>query len=235
MKVYHLKLGLSDFKEVWELQKKIITFRQKNKCEDVIITNEHHNVYTLGRTGDKNHLLMNDEELIKNDIAYYEIDRGGDLTYHGPGQLVVYPILDLHNYYLDSHRYLRDLEEVIIRSLKEYAIIASREEEFTGVWVGEEKICAIGIKISRWFTMHGLALNVNNDLRYFDKIIPCGIFHKGVTSMEKLTGKKIEMNKLIKIILNKFIEVFKIEKIEEITLNEIKRLINFLPFLESTS
>ena len=222
MKVLHIDLGLTDFKEVWELQKKILAFKQKNKCDDIIITNTHHPVYTLGRAGDKNHLLLNDEELEKNKIAYYEIDRGGDLTYHGPGQIVVYPIFDLNNYFKDSHRYLRALEEVIILTLKEYGINAGREEEFTGVWVGEEKICAIGIKLSKWITMHGLALNVNNDLSYFDKIIPCGIFHKGVTSMEKLLGREIDLNKLTGIILINITKVFKIESIEKIDLNKVK-------------
>ncbi len=225
MKAYHLNLGLTDFKEVWDLQKKIIEFRQKNKFEDIIITNHHNKVYTLGRTGDKNHLLLSDEELMENKISYYEIDRGGDLTYHGPGQLVVYPIFDLHNYYLDSHRYLRDLEEVIIRTLNEFDIKAGREEEYTGVWVGDEKICAIGIKIVRWFTMHGLALNVNNDMWYFHKIIPCGIFHKGVTSMKKIAKKEIDAGKLITIILEKFKEVFNIDVINQINFNEIKKVI----------
>ena len=222
MKVLHAELGLTDFNEVWNLQKKILRYKQKNKTEDIIITNSHHHVYTLGRAGDKNHLLLNDEELKKNNIAYYEIDRGGDLTYHGPGQLVVYPLFDLNNFYLDSHRFLRDLEEVIILTLKEYGISAGQDEEFTGVWVGEEKICAIGIKLARWITMHGLALNVNNELAYFDKIIPCGIFHKGVTSMKKLLGSEIDFQKLIQIILNNFKIVFDIDKIEEIDMNKLE-------------
>lgn len=222
MDIFHLELGLTDFKDVWELQKKILSYKQKNKFEDVIITNTHHHVYTLGKGGDKNHLLLNDNELAVNKISYYEIDRGGDLTYHGPGQLVAYPIFDLNNYYRDSHRYLRDLEEVIILTLKEYGIDAGREEEFTGVWVGEEKICAIGIKLSRWVTMHGLALNVNNDLTYFDKIIPCGIFHKGVTSMKKILRKEIEIGVLTENVMVNFKKVFGIKDIKQINLNELK-------------
>src|SRR5437016_4963664 len=222
MNVFHIDLGLTDFNEVWQLQRNILLYKQKNKCEDIIITNSHHHVYTLGKAGDKNHLLMNDEELKKNNISYYEIDRGGDLTYHGPGQLVAYPIFDLQNYFKDSHRFLRALEEVIILTLKEYGINAGREEEFTGVWVGEEKICAIGIKLSRWITMHGLALNVNNDLSYFDKIIPCGIFHKGVTSMKKLLGNEIDFQKLVQIVLNNFKIVLNIDKIEEIEPNKLE-------------
>ena len=221
MSVLHLELGLTDFKDVWELQKKILAYKQKNKFEDVIITNIHHHVYTLGKGGDKNHLLLNDNELAANKISYFEIDRGGDLTYHGPGQLVAYPIFDLNNYCRDSHRYLRDLEEVIILTLKEYGIDAGREEEFTGVWVDEEKICAIGIKLSRWITMHGLALNVNNDLSYFDKIIPCGIFHKGVTSMKNVLGKEIDMKILTEKVIDNFKVVFGIDNIEKVKLEEI--------------
>ena len=141
-------------------------------------------------------------------ISYYEIDRGGDITYHGPGQLVAYPILDLNNYYKDTHRYLRELEETVILTLKDIGIDAHREEEFTGVWVGEEKICAIGIKVSRWITMHGIAFNVNTDLSYFDKIIPCGIFHKGVTSIQKLTGEKADFEKIKDLYVKNFQEVF---------------------------
>ena len=222
MNVFHIDLGLTDFNEVWQLQRNILLYKQKNKCEDIIITNSHHHVYTLGKAGDKNHLLMSDDEMKKNNISYYEIDRGGDLTYHGPGQLVAYPIFDLQNYFKDSHRFLRALEEVIILTLKEYGINAGREEEFTGVWVGEEKICAIGIKLSRWITMHGLALNVNNDLSYFDKIIPCGIFHKGVISMKKLLGNEIDFQKLVQIVLNNFKIVLNIDKIEEIEPNKLE-------------
>jgi lipoyl(octanoyl) transferase len=224
MKVFHIDLGLTDFNEVWQLQKNILAHKQKNSSADILITNSHHHVYTLGKAGDKNHLLLSENELKAGSIAYYEIDRGGDLTYHGPGQLVVYPIFDLNNYYPDSHRFLRDLEEVIIRTLKEYGIDSSREEEYTGVWVGEEKICAIGIKLSRWITMHGLALNVNNDLSYFDKIIPCGIFHKGVTSMKNLLGHETDIKELTGKILNNFERVFKISQIEETNPDEIESI-----------
>jgi len=133
-----------------------------------------------------------------NGVDVFHIDRGGDITYHGPGQLVGYPILNLENYYCDIHRYLRDLEEVLILTLQDFGIIGTRNNDFTGVWVGENKIAAIGVKVSKWITMHGFAFNVNTDLRYFDRIIPCGIFHKGVTSLEKLLGKKIAMNEVRK-------------------------------------
>lgn len=218
--VYHIDLGITDYSYCWEIQKKINHYKQKNKCNDVIITTEHHHVYTLGKGGTKDHLLIDETSLRKDEISYYEIDRGGDLTYHGPGQLVCYPIFDLNNYNPDSHKYLRDLEDVIIFTLKEYGITARKDEEYTGVWVEEEKICAIGIKISRWITMHGLALNVSNDLKFFDNIIPCGIFHKGVTSMQKLTGKKIELSEVIPLVLKNMELVFGIQT-KKILLKEL--------------
>lgn len=213
MDAYHIELGLADYKTTWDLQKEIHLYKQKNPINDVIITVEHPHVYTLGKTGTRDHVLINDDEMKAKGISYYEIDRGGDITYHGPGQLVVYPIFDLNNHYKDTHRFLRDLEKVVILTLADYGIEGKHDEEYTGVWVGEEKICAIGIKASRWITMHGLALNVNNDLSYFDKIIPCGIFHKGVTSMSKIRAQEIDMAELKKNILNKFKAVFGFENI----------------------
>ncbi|MGH2575580.1 MAG: lipoyl(octanoyl) transferase LipB, partial [Ignavibacteria bacterium] len=153
-------------------------------------------------------------------IDYFEIDRGGDLTYHGPGQLVCYPIFDLNNYYLDSHRYLRDLEEAVMMTLKDFGIDSSRDEQYTGVWIKDEKICSIGIKISRWITMHGLALNVNNELSYFDKIIPCGIFHKGVTSIKKIKGEVIDINMVMDFMSKNFQKVFSLN-IERIKREEL--------------
>lgn len=209
MAIIHKDLGFADYKKVWDLQKDTHSKKQKELSDDVLYIVEHNHVYTLGKTGSRDHILINDEEMKSKGISYYEIDRGGDITYHGPGQLVAYPILDLNNYYKDTHRYLRDLEETVILTLKELGINAHREEEFTGVWVGEEKICAIGIKVSRWITMHGIAFNVNTDLSYFDKIIPCGIFHKGVTSVEIVTGKKADMEAIKKIYVKNFINTFK--------------------------
>jgi lipoyl(octanoyl) transferase len=214
--VYHVSLGRTDFKETWDLQKQILAAKQARALPDVLITNEHYPVYTLGKTGDKDHLLLSDEELTIKGISYYPIDRGGDLTYHGPGQIVAYPIFDLNNYYKDTHRFLRDLEETVILTLKEYGIESGRDEQFTGVWVGEEKICAIGIKVSRWITMHGLAFNVNTDLDYFNSIIPCGIFHKGVTSMEKILGSKQDMNQVTAKLVQNFMKVFGNPEIREI-------------------
>lgn len=208
MAIIHKDLGFSDYKEVWDLQKDTHMKKQKELTDDILYIVEHNHVYTLGKTGSRDHILISDEEMNSKEISYYEIDRGGDITYHGPGQLVAYPILDLNNYYRDTHRYLRDLEETVILTLKELGIEAHREEEYTGVWVGEEKICAIGIKVSRWITMHGIAFNINTDLSFFDKIIPCGIFHKGVTSVEKVTGKKADMEEIKKLYVKNFSNTF---------------------------
>ncbi len=210
MSLIHIDLGIKDYKETWDLQKETFTDKLNGLNDDIIYTVEHNHVYTLGKTGTRDHILINDKEMSEKGISYYEIDRGGDITYHGPGQLVVYPILDLNRFYKDTHRYLRDLEETVILTLANLDIEAHREEEFTGVWVGEEKICAIGIKVSRWITMHGIAFNINTDLSYFDKIIPCGIFHKGVTSVEKITGKTADFKLIKKLFIENFYKVFTI-------------------------
>ncbi len=216
-----LNIGLTDYKPAWDLQKKLFDLRVEGKISDVLLLNEHNHVYTIGKSGNENHLLANSEELKAKGASVYEIDRGGDITYHGPGQLVGYPILDLNNYYLDIHRYLRDLEEVIIRTLAEFGIKASRDNSFTGVWVGNEKIAAIGVKVSHWVTMHGFALNVNTDLSYFERIIPCGIFHKGVTSIEKLLGHQVPLDEVTKFIVKHFQKVFDVKIIEQEALNHI--------------
>ena len=208
MPITHIDLGKADYQETWDLQKETHLKKQAGAKEDILYTVEHNHVYTLGKTGSRDHILISDGEMKDKGISYYEIDRGGDITYHGPGQLVAYPVIDLNNYYKDTHRYLRDLEETVILTLKDIDIEGHREEEFTGVWVGNEKICAIGIKVSRWITMHGIAFNLNTDLSYFDKIIPCGIFHKGVTSIEKITGKKADFEEIKKLYVKNFFEVF---------------------------
>jgi lipoyl(octanoyl) transferase len=208
MAIIHIDLGLTNYNEVWELQKELHSKKINGLQDDFIITTQHKNVYTLGKTGSRNHILYSNEELIKNQIEFFEIDRGGDITYHGPGQLVVYPIIDLSKHYKDIHRYLRELEEIVILTLKHFVIDAYSDNEFTGVWVNDEKICAIGIKVSRWITMHGIALNVNTDLNFFGKIIPCGIFHKGVTSIEKIKGKKINIEKVKQLLIKYFYEKF---------------------------
>lgn len=226
MEVLSVNFGLTDFSSLWKIQTHLNSYKQKHESNDVLIFTEHTNVYTLGKGGNPNHLLTDKEALAKDNIEYFEVDRGGDLTYHGPGQLVCYPIFDLHNYYLDTHRFLRDLEEVIILTLRQFGITANRDEQYTGVWVNDEKICSIGIKVSRWITMHGLAFNVNNDLSYFDKIIPCGIFHKNMTSMKKILGEEQDLAKVARIVEKEFETVF------GITLTKV-RIGELAPLLET--
>ncbi|WP_292947300.1 lipoyl(octanoyl) transferase LipB [Olleya sp. UBA1516] len=199
-------LGTKDFKETWDYQevlfKGILDTKIKNRREAAgLETNnyflfvEHPHVYTLGKSGDMSNLLLNEDQLKEKGASFYKINRGGDITYHGPGQLVGYPILDLDNFFTDIHKYLRFLEEVIILTLDEYGLKATRSEGETGVWLDvgtpfARKICAMGVRASRWVTMHGFALNVNANLGYFDNIIPCGIKGKAVTSMQVELGVK---------------------------------------------
>ncbi|HAO14487.1 MAG TPA: lipoyl(octanoyl) transferase, partial [Tenacibaculum sp.] len=177
---------------------------------------EHPHVYTLGKSGDLSNLLLNEDQLKNKSVAFYKINRGGDITYHGPGQIVGYPILDLENFFTDIHKYLRLLEEAIILTLADYNIKSERSEGETGVWLDvgtpfARKICAMGIRASRWVTMHGFALNVNTDLGYFDHIIPCGIKGKAVTSMHAELGEKIEEEEVKKKILKYFKDLFNVE------------------------
>ena len=197
--IYIKDLGVKDFKETWDYQesvfKTILDTKIKNRREDAGLETqnyfffvEHPHVYTLGKSGDLSNLLLNEEQLTQKDATFYKINRGGDITYHGPGQIVGYPILDLDNFFTDIHKYLRFLEEVIILTLEEYGLKATRSEGETGVWLGvgtpfPRKICALGVRASRWVTMHGFALNVNANLGYFDNIIPCGIKGKAVASL----------------------------------------------------
>lgn len=197
-------LGLKDFKETWDLQEvyfqDIIKLKSENRKNSTLLNTsnyfffvEHPHVYTLGKSGDLNNLLLNENQLKEKGAAFYKINRGGDITYHGPGQIVGYPILDLENFFTDIHKYLRLLEETIILTLKEYGINSERSQGETGVWLDvgtpfARKICALGVRASRWVTMHGFAFNVNADLGYFDNIIPCGIKGKGVTSLHVELG-----------------------------------------------
>lgn len=217
-------LGLIDYKEAWDYQEKIFRetidqkIRIRNGESDVSTVNhilfcEHPHVFTLGKSGDKNHLLLNDQALTQNNATFYEINRGGDITYHGPGQLVVYPIFDLDHFFSDIHKYLRFLEESVILTLKEFGIESSRVDGLTGVWIDGDKptarkICAIGVKSSRWVTMHGIGFNVNSDLSYFNHIIPCGIQDKAVTSMERELGEKQDMQKVSSILKEKLAALF---------------------------
>ena len=198
-------LGYKDYKETWEYQeqlfKEILDIKIKNRREDASLETpnhflyvEHPHVFTLGKSGDLSNLLVSEKELAQKNATFYKINRGGDITYHGPGQIVGYPILDLENFFTDIHKYLRLLEEMVILTLAEYGLTAERSPGETGVWfdVGTpfaRKICAMGVRASRWVTMHGFALNVNADLGYFDLMIPCGIKGKAVTSLNVELGK----------------------------------------------
>ncbi|MBL85954.1 MAG: lipoyl(octanoyl) transferase [Winogradskyella sp.] len=197
-------LGLKDFKETWDYQetlfKAILDTKIKNRRENAGLETDNHflfvehpHVYTLGKSGDLSNLLLSEEQLVEKGATFYKINRGGDITYHGPGQIVGYPILDLDNFFTDIHKYLRFLEEIIILTLTEYGLKTERSPGETGVWLDvgtpfARKICAMGVRASRWVTMHGFALNVNADLGYFDNIIPCGIRGKAVTSLNNELG-----------------------------------------------
>jgi lipoyl(octanoyl) transferase len=223
-------LGLVDYQDALDYQlqlfNQIIDIKLKNRknntkieTDNHLIFVEHPNVYTLGKSGDVNNLLLNKNELDDKKIQFFNTNRGGDITCHGPGQIVCYPILDLDNFFTDIHKYLRFLEETIIRTLNDFGIVSERSQNETGVWIDSDlvfsrKICAMGVKASRWVTMHGLALNVNNDLSYFENIIPCGISNKSVTSIQKETGRDISLNQVTKIITQHFIEIFSAELVE---------------------
>lgn len=206
-----IDIGTTEYAPVWDFQKALLRDRIEGKIPDTILLTEHNNTYTIGKSGGDDHLLASDEELRNKDIALFKIDRGGDITYHGPGQIVCYPIIDLNNHYHDVHRYLRDLEEVVIRTLRRYSVEGYREPDYTGVWAAGEKICAIGVKVSHWVTMHGFAFNVNTDLSYFGRIIPCGIFHKGVTSLSQLLDRPVSMEEVKEAIAGELAAVFQTE------------------------
>ena len=180
-----LDLGLSDFNETWDLQKKLQTKRILNEIEDHLLLVEHPPVYTLGKNAPKEHLL----KLVK-DVSVVQTDRGGNITFHGPGQLVGYPILDLNHYKRSITWYMRKLEQLIIDILGDYGIMASRKKSLTGVWVEDKKIAALGVRISKWVTMHGFSINVNPNLEYYKSIIPCGIEDYGITSIENIMGSE---------------------------------------------
>ncbi len=201
-------LGYTEYGAVWNLQKTLHRLRTEQVIPDLLLLNEHRHVYTFGKTSDEDHLLAGGAELKASGADLFHVDRGGDVTYHGPGQLVAYPILALDRFYHDVHRYVRDLEEVIIRTLATLGVAGVREPGYTGVWVGQDKVAAIGVKVSRWVTMHGLALNCSTDLRYFDRIIPCGIFHRGVTSLQQLLHRSIPVSEVSAPFVDRFGEVF---------------------------
>jgi lipoyl(octanoyl) transferase len=218
-------LGFKDYEETWEYQevlfKEVVDIKIKNRREELQVATPnyflfvaHPHVYTLGKSGDLDNLLLSEKQLEAKGATFYKINRGGDITYHGPGQIVGYPILDLENFFTDIHKYLRFLEEAIILTLAEYGIESGRSEGETGVWLGvgtpfARKICAMGVRASRWVTMHGFALNVNADLGYFDNIIPCGIRGKSVTSLNVELGvEKVDEEEVKAKILKHFSDLF---------------------------
>ena len=205
-------LGQMDYQSAWDYQKETHEKVLKGKAPDTLIFVEHEPVYTLGKNADNNHLLQS----APDDAKVYNVERGGDITYHGPGQIVGYPILDLHHYQKSISWYMRTLEQVLIDSLATYGIEAGLKEDLTGVWVGDEKIGAQGVRISRWVTMHGFALNVNTDLNYFGGIIPCGIFEYGVTSMEKILGTKQDLSDVKYQIIESFTDAFQMQETVEV-------------------
>ena len=226
-KVQLQDLGRKDYKVTWDYQeelfKKIVDIKIQNRKDDAVLETpnyflyvEHPHVYTLGKSGDMSNLLLSEKQLEVKGATFYKINRGGDITYHGPGQIVGYPILDLENFFTDIHKYLRLLEEAIILTLSEYGLQSERSEGETGVWLGvgtpfARKICAMGVRASRWVTMHGFALNVNADLGYFDNIIPCGIKGKAVTSMHVELNKQVDEEEVKSKIVKHFQKLFEAE------------------------
>lgn len=220
-KLTYCDLEKIDYIEAWDLQKSIFDLRYQKKIDDVLLLLEHPHTYTLGKTADRQNLVGTDEYLKKNNISVYDIDRGGDITYHGPGQIVGYPIIDLNNWQKDTHKYLRALEEILIQVCAEYGLQAGRNPKYTGVWFKERKIAAIGIKISRWISMHGFAFNANTDLSLFNGIVPCGINDKEVTSLQKELGKGINLQEVKSKILNHTLEIFEYDKIETVDADKL--------------
>ncbi len=217
-------LGLIDYKQAWDLQESIFAENIRRKIdlrngletpetENHVLFCEHPHVYTLGKSGSLDNLLLDENGLQQHDATFYKINRGGDITYHGPGQLVVYPILDLDYFFTDIHKYMRFLEEAVILTLAEYGINGERYDGFTGVWIEPDtenarKICAMGVKCSRWVTMHGIGFNINSDLSYFNHIVPCGIDDKAVTSMQHELGRMLDFQEVSNVFKEKLAHQF---------------------------
>jgi len=226
-KVTFIDWGLLDYQEAWDKQEEIFAKvlaekhdnrinNTNNPTDNFLIFTEHPHVYTLGKSGHLEYLLLDEDGLKEKEATFYKINRGGDITYHGPGQIVGYPTLDLDNFFTDIHLYLRTLEEAIILTLADYGIQAGRYPGYTGVWLDPDndkarKICAMGVRASRWVTMHGFAFNVNADLAYFGNIVPCGIDDKDVTSMERELGHKVDVEEVKIKLKNHLAELFKME------------------------
>lgn len=226
-KTKFVDLHLIEYKEAWDYQLQLFDQILKTKAQNrelpeneqlatdnFLIFCEHPHVFTLGKSGDQNNLLVKKEQLDSIHATYHQTNRGGDITYHGPGQIVGYPVIDMENFFTDIHKYMRYLEEAVIKTLKEYSIAAGRIDGLTGVWIdpddarGARKICALGVKTSRWVTMHGFAFNVNTDLKYFDYIVPCGINDKAVTSLEKELGRKADIIEVAGLLKKNIVEQF---------------------------
>ena len=205
-----VRLGRRKYDEVWEKQKALVDQRRFGAVPDTLILVEHDPVYTLGKNSNENHLLQTRDR----HVPVYQIERGGDVTFHGPGQLVGYPILDLHHHRLSVSWYMRTLEKVLIQTLGQFGIEARYREGLTGVWVREEKIAALGVRLSRWISMHGFALNVNTDLKFFDGIIPCGIFEYDVTSMSQILGEEVSLVEVEETLITIFRLLFSFQECE---------------------
>ena len=223
----YINLGLIDYKDAWDYQtdlfQKVLGVKTENRnlpgnqqrlTENFLLFCQHPHVYTLGKSGKEENLLVKFEELNSIGASYYHINRGGDITYHGPGQIVGYPIIDLENFFTDIHKYMRLLEEAVIKTVAEFGVTAGRIPGLTGVWINHnekefaKKICALGVKTSRWVTMHGFALNVNTDLNYFSHIVPCGINDKEVTSLQKELGQRVDLAAVEEILKGKIADLF---------------------------
>jgi lipoyl(octanoyl) transferase len=220
--VLYRDLGLLEYQQAWDLQENILQQSIAQKAQGLVPAHhllfvEHPPVYTLGKSGKREHVLIDEQEMQERQIAFFQTNRGGDITYHGPGQLVGYPIFDLEQFYRDIGRYLRELEQVIILALQDYGLKGERSSGETGVWLDPgipgraRKICAMGVRCSRWITMHGFALNISNDLSYFNHIIPCGIPDKSVTSLQKELGTTLTVKEVKENVLQKFKQVFGVE------------------------
>ena len=223
----YINLGLIDYKDAWDYQtdlfEKVLGVKTANRTlpdnqqratENFLVFCQHPHVYTLGKSGKEQNLLVKFDDLNSIGASYYHINRGGDITYHGPGQIVGYPIIDLENFFTDIHKYMRLLEEAVIETVREFGVNAGRIPGLTGVWINHNekesarKICALGVKTSRWVTMHGFALNVNTDLNYFNRIVPCGIDDKEVTSLEKELRQAVDLSAVEEVLKNKIADLF---------------------------
>jgi len=223
----YINLGLIDYKDAWDYQtdlfQRVLGVKAENRSlpdnqqrltDNFLVFCQHPHVYTLGKSGKEENLLVKDDELKVIGASYYHINRGGDITYHGPGQIVGYPIIDLENFFTDIHKYMRLLEEAVIQTVREFGVSAGRIPGLTGVWINHNekesarKICALGVKTSRWVTMHGFALNVNTDLNYFSHIVPCGIDDKEVTSLQKELGQAVDLSAVEEVLKNKIADLF---------------------------